>query len=139
MLLAIAAFSLVGLPLTGGFWGKYYLLAPIFGGFSAVQANAGWLMTLAILILVNSAISAVYYLSIVGALFNRAEPDMPVPATRKIPLVATVSIVLSAASLVFFGVYVTGTRSLAEHAGEAAAAVDTVSEAQDAPTATASR
>jgi NADH-quinone oxidoreductase subunit N len=128
MILALAAFSLVGLPLTGGFWGKYYLLAPIFGSFTHDQPSAGWLMTLAILILVNSAISAVYYLSIVGALFNRAEPDAVGPRTRKIPLIATASIVLSAAAVLFFGVVLSGTRGLADHAAGAAGAVDTVPE-----------
>ena len=125
MILAVAALSLVGMPLTGGFWGKYYLLAPVFSGFDAGHANAGWLMTLAIFILVNSAISAVYYLSIVGALFNRAASDAPEPAVHTTPLVAAASVVLTALAVLFFGVVLRATQGLATQAAGAAGAIDT--------------
>lgn len=73
-ILAIACFSLVGLPLTGGFWAKYYLLVPGLSGLGGAGEMGGWALWLAIAILVNSAISAAYYLGIVSTLFTRAEP-----------------------------------------------------------------
>jgi NADH-quinone oxidoreductase subunit N len=64
--MSIACFSLTGLPLTVGFWGKFMLLEPaLHGGFY-------WLAAITML---NAAISAAYYLKIVAALFLRADPD----------------------------------------------------------------
>ena len=60
--MAVACFSLIGLPLTVGFFGKVGLIKPAF------SAGNNWLV---ILIMVNAAISAAYYLRIVGTLFLR--------------------------------------------------------------------
>ena len=56
----LSVLSLLGLPPMIGFLGKIYL----FG--SAVQAGYVWLVVIAV---INSAISAVYYLRIAGAVF----------------------------------------------------------------------
>ena len=64
--LAVCCFSLIGLPLTVGFFGKLYLILPAL--------NAG-LYGLVVLIMINAAISAAYYLKIVGTMFLRPEPD----------------------------------------------------------------
>ena len=63
--MAVSCFSLIGLPLTIGFLGKFFLLAP------ALRAGMTWLVVIA---LVNAAISAAYYLKIVGTMFLRPEP-----------------------------------------------------------------
>jgi NADH-quinone oxidoreductase subunit N len=64
--MAVSCFSLIGLPLTVGFFGKFYLIAP------ALSARLYWLV---IILVVNAAISAAYYLKIVAALFLRSEPS----------------------------------------------------------------
>jgi NADH-quinone oxidoreductase subunit N len=63
--MAIACFSLIGIPLTVGFLGKVLLIKP------AWEAHNNWLV---ILIVINAAISAGYYLRIVGTMFLR---DLP--------------------------------------------------------------
>src|SRR5262245_42463943 len=65
--MAVACFSLIGLPLTVGFFGKVYLIKP------ALQAGNSWTLWLVIIMLINAAISAGYYLRIVGVMFLRGE------------------------------------------------------------------
>jgi NADH-quinone oxidoreductase subunit N len=63
--MAICCFSLIGLPLTVGFFGKVYLILP---------ALRGGLVWLVVITMINAAISAAYYLKIVGTMFLRGEP-----------------------------------------------------------------
>jgi len=63
--MAVSCFSLIGLPLTVGFFGKLYLIKP------ALDAR---LIGLVVVTLVNAAISAAYYLQIVGTMFLRPDP-----------------------------------------------------------------
>ena len=64
--MAVCCFSLIGLPLTIGFFGKLYLIKP------ALDSK---LYGLVIITMINAAISAGYYLKIVGTMFLRAEPQ----------------------------------------------------------------
>jgi NADH:ubiquinone oxidoreductase subunit 2 (subunit N) len=63
--MAVSCFSLIGLPLTVGFFGKFYLIRP------ALDAGLVWLV---VITLVNAAVSAAYYLRIVGTMFLRPDP-----------------------------------------------------------------
>jgi len=63
--MAVACFSLIGLPLTVGFFGKLFLIKP------ALDARMYWLV---VITMANAAISAAYYLRIVGTMFLRPEP-----------------------------------------------------------------
>ena len=60
--MAVSCFSLIGMPLTVGFWGKVFLIKPAFAG------GNNWLV---VMIAVNAAISAAYYLRIVATMFLR--------------------------------------------------------------------
>src|SRR5262249_43612120 len=62
--MAACCFSLIGLPLTVGFFGKLYLIRP------ALHAE---LYGLVVLTMINAAISAAYYLRIVGTMFLRSD------------------------------------------------------------------
>jgi NADH-quinone oxidoreductase subunit N len=64
--MAVACFSLIGIPLTVGFIGKVFLIVP---------ALRGGLTILVIVLVVNAAISAAYYLRIVATLFLRPAPS----------------------------------------------------------------
>ena len=82
--MAVACLSLAGVPLTAGFLGKLYLTGP------AARADLVWL---SIVLWVNAAVSAAYYLRVIATMFLRPEPvhsftgpetplpRMPVPAT----------------------------------------------------------
>jgi NADH-quinone oxidoreductase subunit N len=138
--LAIACFSLVGLPLTGGFWAKYYLLVPGLSGLRDGGAMTGWAIGLAVAILVNSAISAAYYLGIVATLFTRAEPAEPGPRPREQTgvLIGT----LACAAIVLLVGLLPGTVGrLAERANSAARGFGgaTVAPAAPAPAVTLAR
>jgi NADH-quinone oxidoreductase subunit N len=67
-LLALFMFSLIGVPLTGGFFGKFYVFQ------AALNAHLVWLTVFA---LINSAIAAYYYLKIVVAIYMQ-EPSQAV-------------------------------------------------------------
>ena len=63
--------SLIGIPITGGFFAKFYVLT------AALNSN---LVGLAILLVLNSAVGAYYYLRIIVMMYMR-EPRGEVPVT----------------------------------------------------------
>ncbi len=104
--MATACFSLIGLPLTVGFFGKYYLILP------ALRGGNTWLV---VLTMMNAAISAGYYLKIVGAMFlrpeaaPRAEARSPM-AIHSLPV--SVAIGLSVVGTLLFGTMLPATKRL---------------------------
>jgi NADH-quinone oxidoreductase subunit N len=69
LLMALFLFSLIGLPLTAGFMGKFLLF---FGALVNPTAEAGRLFRILALIgAINAAIGAYYYLRIVGVMYLR--------------------------------------------------------------------
>ncbi len=71
-LLAIFVFSLIGVPLTGGFFAKFYIFQ------AALSSHLVWLTVLG---LINSAIAAYYYLKIIVAIYMHE----PGAATLELP------------------------------------------------------
>jgi NADH-quinone oxidoreductase subunit N len=69
--MAVCCFSLIGLPLTVGFFGKLYLVQP------ALDVGTSQMNWLAVIMVANAAIGAAYYLRIVATMFLRAEPHGP--------------------------------------------------------------
>ena len=65
LLLALAMFTLMGLPPTPGFWGKLAL----FGSALTASRLTGdtWLIVLVIIAVLNSALAAAYYLRVIAA------------------------------------------------------------------------
>jgi NADH-quinone oxidoreductase subunit N len=61
-MMTIFLLSLIGVPLTGGFFGKFYIFK------AALDANLIWLTVLGLL---NSAIAAYYYLRILVVMYMR--------------------------------------------------------------------
>lgn len=93
-LFALALFSLTGLPPTAGFIAKFYI-------FSAA-ADAG-LWGLLIVGVLNSGVSAFYYLRVVAAMFTAPEVEQePLPNTRPLGAIA---LWLSSAIIVIVGFY----------------------------------
>jgi NADH-quinone oxidoreductase subunit N len=88
-LLTILMLSLIGVPLTGGFFGKFYIFK------AALQSNLVWLTVLG---LVNSAIASYYYLHILVVMYmnepgeatRELEPmPMPLKAALLLPVLGT--------------------------------------------------
>jgi NADH-quinone oxidoreductase subunit N len=69
--MAVFMLSLTGIPPLVGFWGKLYVFQ------AAVEANMSWL---AILGVINSAISLFYYLGVVVQMYMRHPTPVPPPS-----------------------------------------------------------
>ncbi|HZZ44779.1 MAG TPA: NADH-quinone oxidoreductase subunit N [Tepidisphaeraceae bacterium] len=118
--MAICCFSLIGLPLTVGFFGKLIIVQP------ALSAH---LTGLVVILVINAGISAAYYLRIVGALFLRLDPSHGHPAhpgyhphhhpaphnPLSAPLAISLAVWLSAGSVLLLGTLLPATQILSNH------------------------
>ena len=94
-LLSIFVFSLIGVPLTGGFFGKFYVFQ------AALNSHLVWLTVLG---LINSAIAAYYYLKIIVAIYMQE----PGAATLELAPPAAglrVAVWASALGTLFLGIF----------------------------------
>lgn len=109
LIMAGCCFSLVGLPLTVGFFGKLFLIRP------ALEASMYWLVVLMVL---NAAISAGYYLRIVATMFlkdPRTEAGAPEPAGQpaaELPMPLLMAGVLSVCGSLILGTLLPATTVL---------------------------
>ena len=91
--LTIFLLSLIGIPITGGFFAKFYVFS------AALQANLVWLTIIGV---INSAVGAYYYLRIIVVMYMKdARDETPVPA---IPLGLGTALTLSLAATIYLGV-----------------------------------
>ena len=105
--LALAMISLTGIPPAVGFWAKIYL----FG--AAVDANLEWLVVIGV---VNSVVSAYYYLRVVKAMYlsePASEERLAFPAPMKL------AVTLGVIGTLAFGVYPAPLLNLARSAAAA--------------------
>ena len=93
-MMTIFLLSLIGVPLTGGFFGKFYIFR------AALQSNLVWL---AVLGLLNSAVAAFYYLRLLVVMYMH-EPGAEAPNAEPLTLGLRLALVLSAAGTIFLGV-----------------------------------
>ena len=95
--LSLFLLSLLGLPVTAGFFGKFYVFK------AAVHSNLIWL---AVLMAINSVIGAYYYLRVMVVMYMR-EPSAEMKAAGPVPFPVSVNIVLlvTAAGTIYFGLY----------------------------------
>jgi NADH-quinone oxidoreductase subunit N len=100
LVMLLFMFSLTGIPPFIGFWGKLYVF------WAAVDANLTWL---AIAGMLNSAVSAFYYLGVVVQMYMQPLPEdpeiAPVPIKLTVPMIATLAI--TAVTTILFGVWPT--------------------------------
>jgi NADH-quinone oxidoreductase subunit N len=85
--------SLIGIPITGGFFAKFYVLS------AALKSN---LAGLAIILVLNSAVGAYYYLRIIVMMYMR-EPRGEVPVTP-VPAAAGLAIAVCVLLTLYLGV-----------------------------------
>jgi NADH-quinone oxidoreductase subunit N len=95
--LSLFLLSLLGLPVTAGFFGKFYVFK------AAVNSHLIWL---AVLMAINSVIGAYYYLRLIVVMYMR-EPNAEVASAAPIGFPVTVNVVLAitAISTVYFGLF----------------------------------
>jgi NADH-quinone oxidoreductase subunit N len=119
--MAVACFSLMGLPLTMGFWGKFYLIRAAMAGKSPLMVG------LAIVMMINAAIGAAYYLRVVGVMFLRPPTPAPAGTTVSIPSKLDITsapilaaILISTGATLLFGMFIPATDLLHTQAWQAA-------------------
>jgi NADH-quinone oxidoreductase subunit N len=95
--LSLFMLSLFGLPLTGGFIGKVLVFSP------ALEAGRTLLTVMVVVAVVNTAISAYYYLRLIVVMFFR---DRSTPWTApKIPASIGIVILLTVLGVFYFGLF----------------------------------
>ena len=91
--LTIFLLSLIGIPMTGGFFAKFYVFS------AAMKAHLIWLTLIGV---VNSAIGAYYYLRVIVVMYMR-ESRKEIPVTR-IPFGLGVGLAISVIATIYFGI-----------------------------------
>ena len=91
--LTIFLLSLIGIPMTGGFFAKFYVFS------AAVKDRLIWLTLIGV---INSAIGAYYYLRIIVVMYMR-EPRKEVPVTP-IPLGLGLALAVSIVATLYLGI-----------------------------------
>ncbi|HYX69020.1 MAG TPA: proton-conducting transporter membrane subunit, partial [Terriglobales bacterium] len=92
--LTLFLLSLIGIPVTGGFFAKLYVFS------AALKAN---LVGLVVLGVINSAVGAYYYLRLIVLMYMR-EGKEDQPAVR-VPAGLAAGLLLSAAATLYLGVW----------------------------------
>lgn len=94
-LFAIFLLSLIGVPLTGGFFGKFYIFR------AAIDANLVWLAVLGML---NSAVGAYYYLRILVVMYMN-EPGEVTLAAQPVGAGIGATLWVSAVGTLLLGIF----------------------------------
>jgi NADH-quinone oxidoreductase subunit N len=93
--LSLFLLSLLGLPVTAGFLGKFYIFK------AAVDSHLIWL---AVIMAINSVIGAYYYIRLIVVMYMR-EPSAEIAATApaRFPLSVNIVLAISAFGTIFLG------------------------------------
>jgi NADH-quinone oxidoreductase subunit N len=92
-ILTIFLLSLIGIPITGGFFAKFYVFS------AALRSSLVWLTIIGV---VNSAVGAYYYLRIIVMMYMREpQSEAPVP---KVPFGLALALSLSLVTTIYLGV-----------------------------------
>ena len=104
--------SLIGIPFTGGFFGKFYVFT------AALHSGRVWL---AVIGLLNSGVACFYYLRLLGALYSR-QPHEPNRLNRSpISVPAAVALTFTAVATLLLGIAPGRILSLAQRSATSAA------------------
>jgi NADH-quinone oxidoreductase subunit N len=109
-MLTIFLLSLIGVPLTGGFFGKFYIFK------AALESHLVWLSVLGLL---NSAVAAYYYLRVLVMMYMH-EPGQAVTEAEPLSTGMGLALVLPAIGTLFLGIF---PNWVLEFAGRSAALV----------------
>jgi NADH-quinone oxidoreductase subunit N len=92
--LTIFLLSLIGVPMTGGFFAKFYVFS------AAIKANLIWLTIIGV---VNSGVGAYYYLRIIVMMYMReSRKEVPV---APVPFAARLAIALCLVTTLYLGIF----------------------------------
>ena len=107
-LLAFFLLSLIGIPFTGGFFGKFYVFT------AAIHGGNIWL---AVIGLLNSGVACFYYLRLLAAVYTRPGTESSrLTQFRPISVPAAAGLALAAVATLTLGILPNGAVSFAEYA-----------------------
>lgn len=90
--MTVCLISLIGLPLTAGFWAKFL----VFMGTVAAGTKDPWSIAMAVLMAFNAVIAAGYYWRVLSKLFEKSDAYVPLRVFRPSLFVAyTICVVLT--------------------------------------------
>jgi len=135
-LLAFFLLSLIGIPFTGGFFGKFYVFS------AALQAGHVWI---AVIGLLNSGFACYYYLRLLGSLYTRtaqepsiAEQTADLTPTAAVSVPAGIALGLTAAATLLLGILPNHILHLANFASSSLGATSEFSQAAPCANSSAS-
>jgi NADH-quinone oxidoreductase subunit N len=105
--LTVFLLSLIGIPMTGGFFAKFYVFS------AALRANLIWLTIIGVL---NSAIGAYYYLRIIVVMYMR-ESRKEVPVGRISPGLG-LALAISFVATLYLGILPNRVLQVAQHSAQ---------------------
>jgi NADH-quinone oxidoreductase subunit N len=94
-MLAFFLISLIGIPFTGGFFGKFYVFA------AALHSGLVWL---AILGLFNSGIAAFYYLRLLTSAYSKPSETLPLESMARITPGLLIALLLTVVATLVLGI-----------------------------------
>jgi NADH-quinone oxidoreductase subunit N len=107
-LLAFFLLSLIGIPFTGGFFGKFYVFT------AAIHGGNIWL---AVIGLLNSGVACFYYLRLLAAVYTKSGSESSrLNQLRPISVPAAIGLALAAFATLTLGILPNGAVSFAEYA-----------------------
>src|SRR5580698_4613191 len=107
-LLAFFLLSLIGIPFTGGFFGKFYVFS------AAIHGGHVWL---AVIGLLNSGVACFYYLRLLVAVYTKPGSESArLTPLRPAGVPAAIGVALAAAATLILGILPGGAVSFAEYA-----------------------
>jgi NADH-quinone oxidoreductase subunit N len=94
--LAFFLLSLIGIPFTGGFFGKFYVFT------AALHSGEVWL---AVIGLVNSGVAAYYYLRLLMSVYGKPADDAPVQLVPRLNGSLTLALLLTVSATFILGIF----------------------------------
>jgi NADH-quinone oxidoreductase subunit N len=108
--------SLIGIPFTGGFFGKFYVFT------AALHSGEVWL---AVIGLVNSGIAAYYYLRLLVSLYGRPTDEAPVQTMPRLRISLMLALLLTVSATFILGIFPGRVLSMAQSGAATFPAIDT--------------
>ena len=93
--MAFFLISLIGIPFTGGFFGKFYVFS------STLHSGFVWLTVIG---LINSGIAAFYYLRLATAIYSKAPETSPVASIPRPAMSLLLALLLTVATTLILGI-----------------------------------
>ena len=94
--LAFFLLSLIGIPFTGGFFGKFYVFT------AALHSGEVWL---AVIGLLNSGVAAYYYLRLLTSVYAKPADDAPVQLVPRLRSSLTFALLLTVSATFILGIF----------------------------------